>query len=48
MVGTATNVSVITTTQSAIASDLDAFEKATWFTSAYLVRIASQKVFFGN
>ncbi|KAK7720598.1 hypothetical protein SLS57_005377 [Botryosphaeria dothidea] len=32
----ACNFSLLTTTQSAIAADLDAFEEATWFTSAYL------------
>lgn len=34
---TASNMSVITTTQSDIAADLDAFASANWFTSAYLV-----------
>ena len=34
---TATNISMMTTAQSAIAVDLDAFDQATWFTSAYLV-----------
>lgn len=33
----ACNFSLLTTTQSAIAADLDAFEDVTWFTSAYLV-----------
>jgi MFS family permease len=37
----ATNISMLTTTQSAIASELDAFEKATWFTSAYLISMSS-------
>jgi len=34
---TASNISGITTTQSKIAEDLDAFAAASWFTSAYLV-----------
>lgn len=34
----ATNISMLTTTTSAIASDLDAFESTSWFISAYLVR----------
>lgn len=33
----ASNMSGITTTQSKIAEDLDAFAAASWFTSAYLV-----------
>lgn len=33
----ASNMSGITTTQSTIAEDLDAFSEASWFTSAYLV-----------
>ena len=33
----AANMSGITTTQSKIAEDLDAFATASWFTSAYLV-----------
>lgn len=33
----ATNMSMMTTAQSAIAADLDAFAEATWFTSAYMV-----------
>ncbi|KAF1851337.1 MFS general substrate transporter [Cucurbitaria berberidis CBS 394.84] len=37
----ATNISILTTTQSAIAADLDAFEKASWFTSAYLIAMSS-------
>lgn len=31
-------MSGLTTTQSTIAADLDAFSEASWFTSAYLVR----------
>lgn len=37
----ATNISLLTTTQSAIAGDLDAFEKTSWFTSAYLIPMAA-------
>lgn len=33
----AINISMMTTAQSEIAADLDAFDEATWFTSAYLV-----------
>lgn len=33
----AINISMMTTAQSDIAADLDAFDQATWFTSAYLV-----------
>lgn len=37
LIGTATNVSMISTTQSDIATDLDAFSETIWFTAAYLV-----------
>ena len=37
----ATNISLITTTQSAIAGDLDAFDKTSWFTSAYLIAMSA-------
>ncbi|KAF2103304.1 MFS general substrate transporter [Rhizodiscina lignyota] len=37
----ATNMSMITTIQSSIAADLDAYEEVTWFTSAYLVSMSS-------
>lgn len=37
----ATNISMLTTTQSSIASDLDAFEKTSWFTSAYLIAMSA-------
>jgi hypothetical protein len=33
----ASNLSLVTTTQSKIAEDLDAFVAASWFTSAYMV-----------
>jgi hypothetical protein len=36
---TASNISMLTTVQGVIADDLDAFESASWFTSAYLVRM---------
>ncbi|QDS73302.1 hypothetical protein FKW77_005891 [Venturia effusa] len=35
------NISLLTTTQGAIASDLNAFEYTTWFTSAYLASMSS-------
>jgi len=35
---TAANMSGLTTTQSKVAEDLDAYDSTTWFTSAYLVR----------
>ncbi|KAL2006939.1 hypothetical protein VTN00DRAFT_9607 [Thermoascus crustaceus] len=37
----ATNISMISTTQSDIAADLDAFSEATWFTAAYLIAMSS-------
>ena len=37
----ATNISLLTTTQSDIAGDLDAFEKTSWFTSAYLIAMSA-------
>ncbi|KAK3942278.1 MFS general substrate transporter [Diplogelasinospora grovesii] len=37
----ASNMSGITTTQSTIAADLDAYEYAMWFTSSYLITMAS-------
>lgn len=33
----AMNISILTTTQSTIAADLNAFDSVSWFTSAYLV-----------
>jgi MFS family permease len=35
------NISLLTTTQSAIAEDLDAFGETTWFTSSYLITSAA-------
>ncbi|KAK8163840.1 major facilitator superfamily domain-containing protein [Phyllosticta citrichinensis] len=37
----ACNFSLLTTTQSSIAAEFDAFEEATWFTSAYLIPMSS-------
>ena len=37
----ATNISMLTTIQSEIAGELDAFERTTWFTSAYLISMSS-------
>ncbi|KAJ5818071.1 hypothetical protein N7474_003662 [Penicillium riverlandense] len=37
----ATNMSMMTTAQSDIAADLDAFAEASWFTSAYLIALSS-------
>ncbi|OCK77348.1 MFS general substrate transporter [Lepidopterella palustris CBS 459.81] len=37
----ATNISILTTTQSAIAADLNAFEKVSWLTSSYLIAVSS-------
>ena len=37
----ATNISMLAVIQSAIASELDAFEKTSWFTSAYLIAVSS-------
>ncbi|EMC93163.1 hypothetical protein BAUCODRAFT_36831 [Baudoinia panamericana UAMH 10762] len=37
----ATNISLLTTTQSAIAAELDAFEKTSWFTSSYLIAMSA-------
>jgi MFS family permease len=44
----ATNISIITTTQSSIAADLDAFEQATWFTSSYLIAMSSLAPLMGR
>ncbi|KAK8208398.1 major facilitator superfamily domain-containing protein [Phyllosticta capitalensis] len=37
----ACNFSLLTTTQSSIAAEFDAFEEATWFTSAFLIPMSS-------
>ncbi|KAF2820619.1 MFS general substrate transporter [Ophiobolus disseminans] len=44
----ATNISILTTTQSSIAADLDAFEKATWLTSSYLIAMSSLAPLMGK
>ncbi|THW67646.1 MFS general substrate transporter [Aureobasidium pullulans] len=44
----ATNISLLTTTQSTIAADLDAFEKTSWFTSAYLIAVSSTSPLTGK
>lgn len=44
----ATNISILTTTQSSIAADLDAFEKAIWFTSSYLIAMSSLAPLMGR
>ncbi|KAK1907941.1 hypothetical protein P3342_013260 [Pyrenophora teres f. teres] len=44
----ATNISILTTTQSSIAADLDAFENASWFTSAYLIAMSSLAPLMGR
>ncbi|KAH7391103.1 major facilitator superfamily domain-containing protein [Phaeosphaeria sp. MPI-PUGE-AT-0046c] len=44
----ATNISILTTTQSSIAADLDAFEKATWLTSSYLIAMSSLAPLMGR
>ena len=36
----ASNISLLTTTQSAIATDLSSYSEASWFASAYLVCLA--------
>ncbi|KAJ5197745.1 uncharacterized protein N7498_006862 [Penicillium cinerascens] len=36
-----TNMSIMTTAQSYIAADLDAFAEATWFTSAFMIAMSS-------
>ncbi|CRG88419.1 putative MFS-type transporter YusP [Talaromyces islandicus] len=37
----ATNMTMVTTSQSAIATDLDAFSSATWLTASFLIAVAS-------
>ncbi|ORY12418.1 major facilitator superfamily domain-containing protein [Clohesyomyces aquaticus] len=44
----ATNISILTTTQSQIAADLDAFEKASWLTSSYLIAMSSMAPLMGR
>ncbi|KAJ4358343.1 uncharacterized protein N0V89_002925 [Didymosphaeria variabile] len=42
------NISILTTTQSAIAADLDSFEEATWFTSSYLIAMSALAPLMGR
>lgn len=44
----ATNISMLTTIQSPIAADLDAFKKASWFTSSYLIAMSSLAPLMGR
>jgi len=44
----ASNMSLITTTQSKIAEDLDAFAAASWFTSAYMMATSSTTILAGR
>ncbi|MCJ1438454.1 hypothetical protein MMC27_007844 [Xylographa pallens] len=44
----ACNISLLTTTQSTIAADLDAFAQVSWFTSAYLIAMASMSPLAGR
>ncbi|MCJ1307606.1 hypothetical protein MMC25_001253 [Agyrium rufum] len=44
----AMNITMLTTTQSVIATDLDAFSEASWLTSAYLIAISSVAPLFGR
>ncbi|KAK1073271.1 hypothetical protein LTR12_006130 [Friedmanniomyces endolithicus] len=37
----ATNISMLTTTQTSIAADLDAYDKVSWFTSSYLIAMSA-------
>lgn len=42
------NISILTTTQSSIAADLDSFEEATWFTSSYLIAMSALAPLMGR
>lgn len=44
----ASNLSLVTTTQSKIAEDLDAFVAASWFTSAYMIAMSSTTILAGR
>ncbi|KAE9378132.1 MFS general substrate transporter [Stipitochalara longipes BDJ] len=44
----ASNLSLVTTTQSKIAEDLDAFALASWFTSAYMIAMSSTTILAGR
>jgi MFS family permease len=41
-------LSLVTTTQSKIAEDLDAFALASWFTSAYMIAMSSTTILAGR
>jgi len=45
---TASNMSGMTMTQSIIAADLDAYDRAMWFTSSYLIALASMAPLIGR
>ena len=45
---TGANISILTTTQSSIAADLDSFEEATWFTSSYLIAMSALAPLMGR
>lgn len=44
----ATNISLLTTTQSVIAQELDAFERTSWFTSSYLIAMSALSPLYGK
>lgn len=44
----AANFSILTTTQSDVAADLDAFESSTWLTASYLVAMSSISPLMGR
>ncbi|KAF2197324.1 MFS general substrate transporter [Delitschia confertaspora ATCC 74209] len=44
----AINISIMTTTQSSIAADLDAFDKTTWLQSSYLIAMSSLAPLMGR
>ena len=44
----AMNITMLTTTQSVIAADLDAFSEASWLTSAYLIAVSGIAPLFGR
>ncbi|GAB7365160.1 hypothetical protein MBLNU230_g6247t1 [Neophaeotheca triangularis] len=44
----ATNISLLTTTQSAIAQELDAFERTSWLTSSYLIAMSALSPLYGK
>ena len=44
----AMNITMLTTTQSAVAADLDAFSEASWLTSSYLIAMSSISPLYGR